>query len=70
MQNRKTVVLHEEDFSAITILKPFSEEYLNYLYVIYEDAYGEMTGSLTPKTELKKRLSLCDEEFNEMINKL
>ena len=70
MQTRKNVVIHEEDFSAITIIKPFSEEYLNYLFMIFEDAYGEMKGVLITKTELKKRLNLCDEEFNELINKL
>ena len=70
MQTRKSVVIHEEDFSALTILKPFSEEYLNYLFVIYEDAYGEMKGDLMTKTDLKSRLNLCDEEFNELINKL
>jgi len=70
MHPRKTVVIHEEDFSAITIMKPFSDEYLNYLIVVHEDAYGEMRLDLAPKDGLKKRLNLCDEEFNEMINKL
>ena len=70
MHERKAVVIHEEDFSAMTILKPFSEEYLNYLFVIYEDAYGEMKGSLMLKTDLKSRLNLCDKEFEVMLNKL
>lgn len=70
MQNRKAVVIHEEDFSAITILKPYSSEYLDFLYVIYEDAHGEMNGELITKTKLKKRLNLCDEEFEEMLKQL
>jgi hypothetical protein len=67
---RKAVVIHEEDFSAMTLLKPFSDEYLNYLIVVHEDAYGEMRADLTPKDELKKRLNLCDEEFNELLKQV
>lgn len=70
MHTRKAVVIHEEEFSATTILKPLSEEYLNFLYVICEDAYGEFSSNLVTKTDLKKRLNLCDEEFNELLNKL
>ena len=70
MQPRKNVVIHEEDFSAITIMRPFSDEYLNYLIVVHEDAYGEMRSDLVPKDGLKKRLNLSDEEFEEMVNKL
>lgn len=70
MQPRKNIVIHEEDFSAITIMRPFSDEYLNYLIVVHEDAYGEMRADLVEKDKLKKRLSLCDEEFEEMVTKL
>lgn len=71
MHERKAVVVHnDDDFSATTILKPFSEEYLNYLYVICEDAYGEFSGALVAKTDLKKRLNICDEEFEKMLKKL
>ena len=70
MQPRKNVVINEEDFSAITIMKPFSDEYRNHLIVVHEDAYGEMRLDITPKDDLKKRLSLCDEEFEEILNKL
>jgi hypothetical protein len=70
MNPRKAVVIHEEDFSALTILKPFSEEYLNYLIVISEDAHGEFSGKLMTKTDLKSRLNLSEEEFEEMQNKL
>ena len=70
MQERKTVVIHEEDFSATTILKPFSDEYLNYLYVVCEDAYGEFSGNLVTKDDLKKRLTMSDEQFNKLLNKL
>ena len=67
---RKAVVIHEEDFSAITIMKPLSDEYLNYLIVVFEDAYGEMKLDIVPKDGLKKRLNYCDEEFDEILNKL
>ncbi len=70
MQPRKSVVIHEEDFSSITIMKPFSDGYRNHLIVIHEDAYGEMMTNLTPKSDLKKRLSLSDEEFEEMQKRL
>ena len=66
---RKAIVIYEED-SAITILKPFSEEHLNYLCVINEDAYGEFLGELITKTELKKRLNYSDEEFNKILKQL
>jgi hypothetical protein len=67
---RKAVVIHEEDFSSITIMKPFSDEYLNSLIVVSEDAYGEMKLDIVPKDGLKKRLSYSDEEFEEMLKKL
>lgn len=69
MHERKAIVIYEED-SATTIMKPFSEEHFNYLIVVNEDAYGEMTGILVPKSELKFKLNLCDEEFEKMVNKL
>ena len=67
---RKAVVIHEEDFSALTLLKPFSDEYLNYLIVIHEDAYGEMKMVLTPKEDVRKRLNLSDEEFVELLKNI
>ena len=70
MQERKTVVIHEEDFSALTLMKPFSDGYREFLIVVHEDAYGEMTAKITHKADLKKRLNLSDEEFNEMVDNL
>jgi len=67
---RKAVVIHEEDFSAMTLLKPFSDEYLNYLIVIHEDAYGEMKLVLTPKEDVRKRLNLSEEEFAKVLNNI
>jgi len=70
MQPRKNVVVHVEDFSSITIMKPFSEGYTNHLIVVHEDAYGEMNARLSSHNDLKIMLSLTDEEFDEMIKKL
>ncbi len=70
MQPRKNVVIHEEDFSSITIMKPFSDGYRNHLIVVHEDAYGEMNAKLTTSNDLKIRLSLTDEEFEIMLAKL
>lgn len=70
MQPRKNVVIHEEDFSAITIMRPFSDGYRDYLIVVHEDAYGEVMCKITSHNDLKIRLSLSDEEFDEMVNKL
>jgi len=54
---RKAIVIYEED-SATTILKPFSEEHLNYLCVINEDAYGEFLGELITKNRIEKKIEL------------
>jgi hypothetical protein len=54
----------------MTLLKPFSDEYLNYLIVIHEDAYGEMKLVLTPKEDVRKRLNLSDEEFAKLLNNI
>ena len=70
MHTRKAVVIYEEEFSSVTVLKPFSVEYLNFLYVLNEDVYGEFRGELVTKRDLKKRLNLCDEEFDEMLKLL
>ena len=69
MHERKAVVIPEDD-SAVTVLKPFSDEYLNYLIVVHEDAYGEVMTNLTAKSELKERLNFTDEEFEAMLEKL
>ena len=70
MHERKAVVIPEEDFSALTVMKPFSDEYLNYLIVVDEDAYGEVICKITSHNDLKIRLSCTDEEFDTILSKL
>jgi hypothetical protein len=64
------VVFYPDDFDAVTVLKPFSQEYENYFYVVYEDAYGEIYGSLVEKENLKKRFKFSDEEFEKLLSDL
>lgn len=66
---RKAVVVSEDD-SAMTLLKPFSGQYQNHLFVIYEDAYGEARMIIERIDDLRIKLSLSDEEFQEMLNSL
>lgn len=66
---RKAVVVFDE-FSSMTLLKPFSGEYRNHLFVISEDAYGEAVLNTTLITDVKTRLNLSDEEFNEILKDL
>jgi len=70
MCTRKNVVVDEEDFSALTIMKPFSDGYNNHLIVVHEDAYGEVMCKVTTHNDLKIRLSLTDEEFEKLLKKL
>ena len=71
MHTRKAVVVHGiDESSATTVLRPFSEEYLNYLYVVCEDAYGEFSSDLVLRTELQTRLGFSDEEFEDMLKQL
>jgi hypothetical protein len=71
-RNAIVVVAHgnDDEFSATTVLKPMSEEYLNYLYVICEDAYGEFSGGLVQKPVLQERLQYSDDEFELLLKKL
>lgn len=66
---RKSVTIVEE-FEAITLLKPFSDEYRDFLIVIHEDAYGEFSGVLEPITEIRKKFGGSDEEFNQILHDL
>lgn len=63
---RKAVSIYEED-SAITLLKPFSGEYNNQLFVICEDAYGEVKFEIKKISELRNKFSMTSEEFDEII---
>lgn len=66
---RKAVVVSEED-SAITLLKPYSGTYQNNLFVIHEDAYGEACMTIERIDDIRIKLSLSDEEFNEILKDL
>jgi len=66
---RPAVTIYDEDW-AITLLKPISGEYSNYLFVVHEDAYGEAVGILTPIKELRTKLNMTDEEFDEILSQL
>jgi len=66
---RKAVVISEE-FSAMTLLKPFSGNYDNQLFVVHEDAHGEARMTIERIDDIKKKLSLCDEEFDKILNNL
>jgi hypothetical protein len=68
-KTRKATIIIDED-SSLTLIKPFLKENADMLFVIYEDAYGEMDGALTFINEVKSRLNLSDEEFNEIIKHL
>jgi len=70
MSNLRKAVTVFDEFSSMTLLKPYSDEYLNYLIEINEDAYGEMTLNLRPITELRAKFGGSDEEFDELLKEL
>jgi len=63
------MTIFDED-TAMTLVKPFSDEYRGQLFVIYEDAYGEAIGILTPIDEVRCKFEGTDEEFQEILNQL
>ena len=67
--NRKAITIFNED-SSITLLKPFSGEYHNMVFVITEDAYGEISGELKRIVDLKISHSLTNDEYDEIISQL
>jgi len=69
MNKRNAITIFDED-SALTVLKPFSAEYKNMLFVIQEDAYGEATGILMTIDSLRQRLNVDESEFQELLNSL
>jgi CBS-domain-containing membrane protein len=69
MYTRPAITIFDED-TALTLLRPFSDEYTNQIIVIHEDAYGEMVGILTPIEDLRFRLTMDNKEFDKMISKL
>jgi hypothetical protein len=66
---RKAVIIYEED-SAMTLLKPTSGEFLNQLFVIYENAYGEAFMKIELIEDVRIRLNITNEEFNEILNEI
>lgn len=66
---RKAVVVSEDD-SAITLLKPYSGQYKNHLFVVHEDAYGEACMTIELIDDLRIKLNVSDEEFNEILKDL
>ncbi len=66
---RKAITISEDDW-AITLLKPFSGQYQNHLFVLNEDAYGEVIITVEQIDDLRFKLSLSDEEFQEILNSL
>lgn len=69
MKERKAISLFDED-SAMTFLRPYSDEYRNCLIVVTEDAHGEFNSVITPIKDIKGKLNITDEELAEMIVKL
>jgi len=66
---RKAITIFDET-SAMTLVKPYSDEYRDYLFVIHEDAFGEAIGIMTPIEEIKRSFNGTNEEFQEIINQL
>ena len=66
---RKAITVSEEDW-AITLLKPFSGEYRDQLFVINEDAYGEARMTIERIDDLRIKLNLSNEEFDEILSQL
>lgn len=66
---RNAITIFDED-TAMTLLKPYSDEYVNQLVVLYEDAYGELTGILMSIEDIKLRLNITNEEFIEILKQL
>ena len=63
---RDIYVIHKDD-AAITLMKPFSEEYKNNLFEIREDAYGNFSIYLIYLTELKLKYNINEEELSEIF---
>ncbi len=67
MCSRKNIVVHEEDFSALTIMKPFSDGYRDHYITVFEDAYGEVQMKVVHKDALKERLNYSEGEFQQLL---
>jgi hypothetical protein len=69
MTTRKAIVVSEDD-SAMTLLKPFSGQYKNRLFVIHEDAYGEARMTIELIDDLRIKWNFTDKEFDEILTQL
>lgn len=63
---RKAIVVSEDDW-AITLLKPYSGQYENQLFVIHEDAYGEAHMTIERIDEIKMKFQISGEEFQKIL---
>lgn len=54
--------------SAVTLLKPFSGIHREFLFVIYEDAYGNISGELELLEEISKKYGIPMETLFEFIS--
>ena len=66
----RTAITDVDEDISITLLKPFSDEHRDKLFVIHEDAYGKIEGILTPINEIRRKFDKSDEEFKEILKKL
>lgn len=68
---RLAVSIHgKDDDSSVTLLKPFSDEYNSSLFVISEDAYGEIGGELTNFKNIIIGAGLSVKDFKELLSLL
>ena len=70
MNNRDVYTVdYDGDAASLTFLKPFSDEYDNYLIVINEDAHGDFGGELIKVDEISKRYPVNGNEIYEWFMK-
>jgi len=68
--SKRKVITITEEFDELTFLKPFGDEYRDYLIVVHEYAYGEFSVKLELITEIRKKFTFSDEEFNQILKDL
>jgi len=66
---RSAITVFDEDV-VLTLLRPYLKEDSNKLVVIYEDSFGELVGFLEDINDLRNKLNLSDDEFNEILLQL
>ena len=67
MSTRNNMVVDEEDFSALTIMKPFSQGYMDHFITVFEDAYGEVQMKIIHRHDLIARLNVSEDGFTELL---